>query len=115
MGSLDETLAPIAKVGGGIKRMPGEYLIWSNYHGAWHRRGPTGSAQGYTGELENAGLFDWEVARHYNDGKRGRDRLIAPEELRAHVRRRRAEIETTLANLAGIEGRMKRRQTAFVG
>ncbi|MDY6922787.1 MAG: hypothetical protein SWI22_02360 [Pseudomonadota bacterium] len=115
MTDVDENLAPISKVGGGIKRVPGLYLIWSNYHGAWHRRGASGSAQGYTTALEAAGLFDWDVAKHYNEGKRGRDRLITPNELRNHVRRRRAELQATLDNLANIESRLKGgpRQTAF--
>lgn len=109
MSLADEHLAPISKVGGGVKRTPGQYLIWSNYHGAWHRRGSEGRAQGYATDLERAGLFDWDVASQYNEGKRGRDRLISPDELRAHIRHRRAELDAVAANLSELEARLRGR------
>lgn len=47
-----------------------DLLIWSDYHNAWHMRTSTGSAGGYTSEIDRAGLFDRKLALAYdNDGR----------------------------------------------
>lgn len=47
-----------------------EWLIWSRYHGAWHRRSADGGACGYTNDIAQAGLFVRAKANSYNDGDR---------------------------------------------
>jgi hypothetical protein len=47
-----------------------EWLIWSHYHAAWHRRSKEGGACGYTGDIAHAGLFERAKADSYNDGDR---------------------------------------------
>ena len=48
-----------------------EWLIWSRYHGLWHRRDRnSGGACGYTSDIAHAGLFPRSKAVEYNDGDR---------------------------------------------
>jgi hypothetical protein len=47
-----------------------EWLIWSHYHSAWHRRSKEGDACGYTADIARAGLFDRAKADEYNNGER---------------------------------------------
>lgn len=47
-----------------------EWLIWSHYHQAWHRRSEEGGACGYTDDIAAAGVFVRSRADEYNDGDR---------------------------------------------
>lgn len=47
-----------------------EWLIWSRYHHAWHRRSFSGGAAGYTTNIIEAGIFGTRKAREYHDGTR---------------------------------------------
>jgi len=47
-----------------------EWLIWSRYHRAWHRRDIEGRACGYTSDIAQAGVFSRSKAEAYNDGDR---------------------------------------------
>lgn len=47
-----------------------EWLIWSKYHNAWHRRSNDGGACGYTCDISQAGIFVRSKAASYNDGDR---------------------------------------------
>lgn len=46
-----------------VNQEEGPWLIWSHYHGAWHRPG----ACGYTIDLLSAGIFDYAMAEAYHD------------------------------------------------
>src|SRR3546814_12557665 len=46
-----------------------EWLIWSKYHNAWHRRSASGGACGYTNDIADAGVFDRAKAAVYNDDR----------------------------------------------
>lgn len=46
-----------------------EWLIWSKYWNAWHRRSESGGACGYTGDIAEAGLFPRSKAASYNDDR----------------------------------------------
>jgi len=56
------------------------WLIWSNYHGAWHRRSVdadgTEHASGYTTEIAAAGVFSERKAQAYGKNSEGRDRAV---------------------------------------
>jgi hypothetical protein len=46
-----------------------EWLIWSKYWNAWHRRSEDGGACGYTSDIAQAGLFPRSKAASYNDDR----------------------------------------------
>lgn len=46
-----------------------EWLIWSKYWRAWHRKSVAGGASGYTDDIAEAGLFPRSVAVQYNDDR----------------------------------------------
>jgi hypothetical protein len=46
-----------------------EWLIWSKYWRAWHRKSRQGGACGYTDDIAEAGLFPREMAVAYNDDR----------------------------------------------
>lgn len=62
------------------QRAPGKgpWLIWSVYHGSWHRRASDGAAAGYTSDLSQAGIFGREKADEYHERpwKHRRDKAI---------------------------------------
>jgi hypothetical protein len=75
-----------------------EWLIWSHYHAAWHRRcSDTGGACGYTGDIAEAGLFPRSKALEYHDGDRN-EPFHFSEKLK-EVRRAIAEHDRKLAQL----------------
>lgn len=47
-----------------------EWLIWSRYWRAWHRKSASGGANGYTDDIARAGLFPRSMASAYHDGDR---------------------------------------------
>lgn len=49
-----------------LKAADGPWLIRSHYHGAWHRRGSDGGAQGYTNDITQAGIFELPKAQEYH-------------------------------------------------
>lgn len=62
-----------------------EWLIYSRYWGAWHRRSSSGWAAGYTENIMEAGLFETSKARAYHDGVR--DRAVHVTKVAAQLRR----------------------------
>lgn len=85
------------------------WLIWSNYHRAWHRRGSGGGANGYTDRIGEAGIFDDATAMAYH--RNGRDvalkrdgrkvRQMAKREL-ARLNAERTRVEAMLGNVGAI-------------
>jgi hypothetical protein len=75
-----------------------EWLIWSRYHHAWHRRDEEGCAAGYTGDIAQAGIFDREKAASYHDGDRN-------EAL--HISDKMPEIEAEIAKLEAAAQRLR--------
>lgn len=72
------------------------WLIWSNKWGCWYRD----NCQGYTADIERAGLYDraTAAAHHINGPKAHRDVEPFPlSSVRAMLVRRRAEIERDAA------------------
>jgi len=45
----------------------GPWMIWSHHWSRWHRRSSDGGAAGYTDDITQAGIFDFEKAREYHD------------------------------------------------
>ena len=64
-----------------------EWLIWSHYHNAWHRKSG-GLACGYTSDIAEAGLFPRSKALEYHDGDRNEP---------FHVTEKRSEINAAIA------------------
>lgn len=75
-----------------------EWLIWSRYHGSWHRRDETtGGACGYTTNIAEAGLFPRDKAESYNDGDR--NEAFHVSEKTGQLRAAYVRHEAALANL----------------
>lgn len=90
----------------------GPWLIWSYYHGCWHRRSAEGGACGYTQDVAQAGVFDERVARAYHDTgpkRHRRDVSIPAARVKAALRHaaavKRSEADQLEATIALIAGR----------
>lgn len=74
---------------------PKAWLIWSTYHGAWHRP----EAAGYTVDIAEAGLFTKVTAQRYNDNIEKRDKMIDPRDQLNGVKSAILACEDRLAKL----------------
>lgn len=74
-----------------------EWLIWSRYHCAWHRRSNEGGACGYASDIAEAGIFVRSKANSYNDGDRN-EAFHVSEKL-PQIKAAIARHEEALANL----------------
>lgn len=81
---------------------PRTHLIWSIYHGCWHRRGSEGGANGYTDDIGQAGVFETSKAMAYHDPEGQpdrRDRAVPIAEVEAKLRDRLATTLLTRENI----------------
>lgn len=83
-----------------IRLEDGPFLIWSHYHGCWHRRSSEGKACGYTTDLKSAGVFDHQTAKAYHDlgNFPVRDEAIPLSRAKHQLIRHRAEAQRHLHN-----------------
>lgn len=74
-----------------------EWLIWSRYHRAWHRRSSGGGACGYTNDIASAGLFIRAKASEYHDGDR--NEAFHASEVMPQLRAAMTQLEEGRSNL----------------
>ena len=89
-----------------------KFLIWSDYHNAWHRRSVDEKgeehATGYTHDIADAGFFSEKTAAAYDDShlpadhRRDRKVSLSDPDIAKKLAAERERLERQLDNLNSI-------------
>jgi hypothetical protein len=90
----------------------GPWLIWSHRWNSWHCKSSTGGAAGYSDDIAQAGVFDYEVAKAYHDADRTPrwvdNEAVPGSRLLKDMEQRLAEIEASRIALSNKIDRIQR-------